>query len=50
MNILERLALRLTRAIPLPESLHPFLRESRAKSADNGASAKAIDYSFNHTP
>jgi hypothetical protein len=46
MSIPERQALRLARAVPLLESLHQFLKDSRAKSADNGASAKAIDYSL----
>jgi transposase len=46
MSIAERQAHRQTRAVPLLESLHQFLKDSRIKSADNGASAKAIDYSL----
>lgn len=46
MSIQERQALRMTRAVPLLKSLHEFLIDSRTKSADNGASAKAIDYSL----
>ena len=46
MDISDRQAIRLARSVPLLESLHKFLRENRAKTADNGASAKAIDYSL----
>jgi hypothetical protein len=46
MSIPERQALRLARSVPLLESLHQFIKDSRAKAADNGASAKAIDYSL----
>ena len=46
MSIPERQALRLARSVPLLESLHQFLKDSRTKAADNGASAKAIDYSL----
>lgn len=46
MSVPERQALRVARAVPLLESLHQFLKDSRAKSADNGASARAIDYSL----
>jgi transposase len=46
MDISDRQAIRLARSVPLLESLHQFLKESRVTSADNGASAKAIDYSL----
>jgi transposase len=46
MSIQDRQALRLARSVPLLESLHQFLKNSRTKAADNGASAKAIDYSL----
>ncbi len=44
MSVPERQALRLARAVPLLASLQQFLKDSRAKAGDNGASAKAIDY------
>lgn len=46
MSVPERQALRLARSVPLLESLHQFLRDSRTQAADNGASAKAIDDSL----
>ncbi len=46
MSVSERQALRLARSVPLLASLQQFLTDSRARSADNGASAKAIDYSL----
>jgi transposase len=46
MSVPERQVLRLARSVPLLESLHQFLKNSRTKAADNGASAKAIDYSL----
>jgi transposase len=46
MSVSERQALRLARSVPLLASLQQFLTDSRARAADNGASAKAIDYSL----
>jgi transposase len=46
MSVPERQALRLARSVPLLASLHQLLKNSRTKAADNGASAKAIDYSL----
>jgi transposase len=46
MSISERQSIRLERSVPLLDSLHLFLKDSRAKAANNGATAKAIDYSL----
>ena len=46
----DRKRLRQERAIPELEALHQWLVETRAKTANGGASAKALDYTLKRWP
>lgn len=50
MRIAERTHLRQTLAEPLLQSMHDWLRRTRATVANGGGTAKAIDYSLKRWP
>ena len=50
MKIAERTQLRQAQAEPLLQSLHDWLRQTRATVASGGGTAKAIDYSLKRWP
>jgi transposase len=50
MKIAERTRLRQTQAAPLLQSMHDWLRRTRATVANGGGTAKAIDYSLKRWP